>query len=248
MAFFRRLLLSSLRYCTTQKFGTEAGTGEMGETLRNCMGDRATWDAFYSQSSPDNSSHFDWFFSYNFLQDFLLSLLSNLAQESYAGHPLHILDVGCGISDLGLCLFRDSPISVLVSCIDRCEPAILTMRNRITHGHSVISRHPDSCLQYIQGDVTDLYWIPSASVSLVLDKGTSDSLMRSGMLEATNMVKEALRVLRPGGKLVQLTDEDPDVRLPFLEKAGAGPFTILHKLMNKDGMFYYAYITTPPQT
>ncbi|KAM4722699.1 citrate synthase-lysine N-methyltransferase CSKMT, mitochondrial isoform 2-T2 [Rhinophrynus dorsalis] len=208
------------------------------------MGDRVTWDSFYTSHSPNDTSHFDWFFGYDYLKGFLLSLIRDMVPERYIGPPLHVLDVGCGTSDVGLGLFCDSPLPVLVSCIDRSAPAVLCMNDKLVKGSPVIPGHPDSRLEYIQGDVTDLHGFPSASVSLVLDKGTSDSLLRSSREEAHKMVQEALRVLQPNGKLVQLTDEDPDARLPFLEKAGAGPAVALHELGDKYGMTYYAYIVT----
>ncbi|KAM8939249.1 citrate synthase-lysine N-methyltransferase CSKMT, mitochondrial [Pelodytes ibericus] len=245
MAWFHRLWVSSLRchHRTAHKFATDAGNTGRGENLRNYMGERVTWDSFYSHNCQSGSSHFDWFFSYDFLRNFLLSLVGDLAPKGYLGPRLHVLDVGCGTSDVGLCLFRDSPVPVMVSCIDRSAPAVLTMRDKLK-GLSTISQHPDSRLEYIQGDATDLHSFPSASVSLVLDKGTSDALLRSGTLEACSMVKEALRVLQPNGKLVQLTDEDPDARIPFLEKAGAGPGVTFQELGEKGGMLYYAYIVT----
>uniref|UniRef100_A0A8C5R2Q8 Citrate synthase-lysine N-methyltransferase CSKMT, mitochondrial n=1 Tax=Leptobrachium leishanense TaxID=445787 RepID=A0A8C5R2Q8_9ANUR len=247
-----RLLISSLRrHCSGRTLGTNAVTSNpgKGESLRNSMGDRATWDNFYSSHSLGDTSHFDWFFGYNFLRGFLLSMIGDVAPKGDEGPPLHILDVGCGTSDLGFCLFRDSPIPVTVSCIDRCEPAVLAMRERLDKGHPVIPQHPGSRLEYIQGDATDLHMFPSASISLVLDKGTSDALLRSGKTEAYSMVKEAFRVLHPYGKLVQLTDEDPDARLDFLEKAGVGSAVALQELGERDGILYYAYIVTPtPQS
>ncbi|CAH2325053.1 Hypothetical predicted protein [Pelobates cultripes] len=246
MALIRRLLCSSLpRNHSARTFGADAGNPGTGERLRNSMGERATWDTFYSRSFPNDSLHFDWFFGYDFLRGFLLSLIGDIAPKVFVGTPLHVVDVGCGTSDLGLCLYRDSPIPIMVSCIDRSEPAVLAMRERLKKGHPVIPQHPDSHLEYIQGDATDLSTFPSTSVSLVLDKGTSDALLRSSRLEACNMVKESLRILQPTGKLVQLTDEDPDARLPFLEKAGAGPTVTPHELGEKNGVLYYAYIVTP---
>ncbi|XP_075426200.1 citrate synthase-lysine N-methyltransferase CSKMT, mitochondrial isoform X2 [Ascaphus truei] len=209
------------------------------------MGDRVTWDSFYSFRSPGGSSHFDWFFGYDFLRVFLLSLLRDLAPDGHVGPPLRVLDLGCGTSDVGLGLFRDSPHPLLVSCVDRSVPAVLAMCSHLSEGPPVTPRHPDSHLEYTHGDVTDLRGFASASVGLVLDKGTLDALLRTGTGEARMMLQESLRVLQPGGKLVQLTDEDPDARLPFLEEARLGFSVTLHDLGDRDGISYYAYIVTP---
>ncbi|KAG8437909.1 hypothetical protein GDO86_008559 [Hymenochirus boettgeri] len=230
-----------LHYRLSRKLWTDNG----GDSLRYHMGDGVTWDSFYNRLSSSNSLHFDWFSSYNHLKDFLLSLLNDIAAEQHTETPLKLLDVGCGTSDVGLGIFCDSTVPVCVSCIDRSAPAILAMNN-ILKGPTIVPKHPNSCLKYIQGDATDLHGFPSSSTSLVLDKGTSDSLLRLSKMDAQRMVKEALRVLHPRAKLVQLTDEDPDARLPFLEEAGAGPGVTFHELGDRDSMPYYAYIVTSP--
>ncbi|XP_072277737.1 citrate synthase-lysine N-methyltransferase CSKMT, mitochondrial [Pyxicephalus adspersus] len=228
----------------TQHFGTDAGSKGKGECLRNGMGDRKTWDSIYSNNSYNGLSHFDWFFSYKHLKGFLFSLINEIAPDKYLGPPMLVLDLGCGTSDIGVGLFRDSHFPLLISCIDNSAPAILAMKKTLVTGTPIRSAHPDSHLEYIQNDVTHLHGFTSGSASLILDKGTSDSLLRSGEEQAQKMVLEALRVLKKGGKLVQFTDEDPDARLPFLEKLGAQPNVIFHDLGLNNGVMYYAYIVT----
>ncbi|XP_018113158.1 citrate synthase-lysine N-methyltransferase CSKMT, mitochondrial isoform X4 [Xenopus laevis] len=243
MLGFRRFFITSMRQYSSRKQGTD--TGSWGESLRDNMGAAVTWDSIYNCYSSNKSLHFDWFFGYNHMRSFLHSLICELAPQKYTGPPLHLIDLGCGTSDVGLGIYRDSPVPVLMSCVDRSAPAIVAMNNILTKGPPIIPRHPDSCLQFIEGDATDLHGFPSASVSLVLDKGTSDSLLRSSRMEAHRMVKEALRILHPKGKLVQLTDEDPDARLHFLEEAGVGPEVTFQILGDRDDISYYAYIVTP---
>ncbi|XP_053558690.1 citrate synthase-lysine N-methyltransferase CSKMT, mitochondrial [Bombina bombina] len=238
------LRLSSVHKPVIRKLCTETQNVQRGESLRHNMGDRVTWDSFYSGPISADSSHFDWFFGYHFLRNFLLSITHDLALEGYGGPALRVLDVGCGTSDVGLGLYRDSPLPVQISCIDYSAPAVLAMNNLLIRGEPISPRHPDSSLEYIQGDVTNLHDIKSASVDLVLDKGTSDCLLRSGRGVAQLMVRESLRVLQPSGRFVQLTDEDPDARLPFLEDAGTGPAVALHDLGDNNGISYYAYIVT----
>lgn len=237
------MLLLSLRQPQVRGFGTN-GDRTHGENLRHSMGSSLIWDNIYSSRRSKDSSHFDWFCNYKDLQGLLLPLIHEMAPVmEHTGQPLHVLDLGCGTSDVGLGLFCDSHIPLRISCIDRSKPAVLAMREHFVQG-SVSPKHHGSHLEYIEGDVTDLHDFHSNSISLVLDKGTSDALLRSGTDQAQRLVREALRVLQMGGKLVQLTDEDPDARLTFLEKAGLGPAVTFHDLGDKDGMTYYAYIVT----
>jgi ubiquinone/menaquinone biosynthesis C-methylase UbiE len=56
---------------------------------------------------------------------------------------------------------------------------------------------------------------------LLVDKGTMDALIKNpkhGRGDASSMLHEAERVLQSGGMFLQVTDEDPDSRLLFLEK------------------------------
>ncbi|KAM4018322.1 citrate synthase-lysine N-methyltransferase CSKMT, mitochondrial isoform 2-T2 [Anomaloglossus baeobatrachus] len=238
-----RVLVLCLRRPLVQPFGTN-GDSIHGESLRHSMGSSLTWDNIYSCKSGEDASHFDWFCNYKDLQALLFPLIEEMAPGTqHSGQPLHVLDLGCGTSDVGLGLFRDSHIPLLISCVDRSKPAILAMREQFLQG-LVTPKHRASRLEYIEGDVTHLQHVQSGSVSLVLDKGTSDALLRSGTEAAQGLVQEALRVLQTGGKLVQLTDEDPDARLGFLEKAGAGPAVTFHDLGDNNGMTYYAYIVT----
>ncbi|XP_013383346.1 citrate synthase-lysine N-methyltransferase CSKMT, mitochondrial [Lingula anatina] len=60
------------------------------------------------------------------------------------------------------------------------------------------------------------------SMDLVIDKGTVDSVLKdknNGLSRARQMLKEAARILTPGGHYIQFTDEDPDARLSLLENS-----------------------------
>ncbi|XP_069821396.1 citrate synthase-lysine N-methyltransferase CSKMT, mitochondrial isoform X2 [Dendropsophus ebraccatus] len=224
-----------------KRYGTN-GDRTHGESLRHGMGSSLVWDNIYSSKSTKDSSHFDWFCGYKDLQGLLLPLLHEIAASMKPpGQPLQVLDLGCGTSDVGLGLFCDSHVPLRITCIDRSKPAVLAMRE-VYKLRSVIPKHQGSHLEYVEGDVTDLRDVQSGSISLVLDKGTTDALLRSGSRQAQGLVQEALRVLQVGGKLVQLTDEDPDARLGLLEKAGVT--VTFHPLGDGDGIIYYAYIVT----
>lgn len=55
---------------------------------------------------------------------------------------------------------------------------------------------------------------------MAIDKGTSDAVLKglNGEKAFLEVVGECLRVLKPHGKLVQFSDEPPELRLNTLEK------------------------------
>uniref|UniRef100_A0A670JL46 Citrate synthase lysine methyltransferase n=1 Tax=Podarcis muralis TaxID=64176 RepID=A0A670JL46_PODMU len=168
------------------------------------------------RQGASHHGHFDWFFSYDDVSEFLLSFLQSLP----AGRT-QILDVGCGTSALSLGLFRDSPRQLHISCLDFSPPAIDSLRQLVRE--SPPPGHPLSELHCFLADATALTsTFEEGSFHLVLDKGTCDTLLRcpQGPGRAKTLVSECLRVLRPTGNLLQFSDEDPDARVPFLEQAG----------------------------
>ena len=77
---------------------------------------------------------------------------------------------------------------------------------------------PQYSVSFLAADVTDLPFV-SGMFDVVFDKGTMDSLLKGnrGETHGANMVAEAMRVLRPGGLMIQITDEDPELRVDLLE-------------------------------
>ncbi|XP_015269592.1 PREDICTED: methyltransferase-like protein 12, mitochondrial isoform X2 [Gekko japonicus] len=206
------------------------------EDLLRHMDQRDTWDRFYSEKGASGPQHFDWFFGYRDVSGLLLSTLQGLPSGE-----ARILDVGCGTSALGLGLYRDSPRQLHVSCLDFSPLALDSLRQLLWD--SPPPRHPLSQLCCHLADATDLRdTFESGSFLLVLDKGTCDTLLRCprGPGRAKQLVAECLRVLRPGGKLLQFSDEDPDARVPFLEQAGGVDVTVT-EVGHINGVCYYVY-------
>ncbi|XP_067400524.1 citrate synthase-lysine N-methyltransferase CSKMT, mitochondrial [Emydura macquarii macquarii] len=216
------------------------------DDLLHGMAQPSTWDHFYAQrDTASTPSHFDWFFSYSTISGFLLPALQRWSSPEPT--PTRVLDVGCGTSDLGLGLYQDSPHPVHISCVDMSPVAIRSLRRLLRKVPP--PRHPLSQLHLHVADATDLEGTDfgDGSFHLVLDKGTCDSLLRcpQGPGQARQLVAECLRVLYPGGSLLQFSDEDPDARIPFLEQAGGAGVTV-QEIGHSGGICYYVYTLSRP--
>ncbi|XP_034631557.1 citrate synthase-lysine N-methyltransferase CSKMT, mitochondrial [Trachemys scripta elegans] len=216
--------------------------------LLHNMAQPGTWDRFYTQQDTAGTpSHFNWFFDYRAISGLLLPTLRGCGPPEPNPSPTRVLDVGCGTSDLGLGLYRDSPHPVHISCVDVSPVAIRSLHRLLQEVPP--PRHPLSQLHLHVADATDLEGggFGDGTFHLVLDKGTCDSLLRcpQGPGQAGRLVAECLRVLRPGGSLLQFSDEDPDARVPFLEQAG-GPGVTVQEVRHIGGICYYVYTLCRP--
>ncbi|XP_053133673.1 citrate synthase-lysine N-methyltransferase CSKMT, mitochondrial [Hemicordylus capensis] len=216
------------------------------EDLLRRMHQHDAWDRFYAEQGRAGSGpgHFDWFFGYRDVSPLLRSVLQGLPSG-----PARILDVGCGTSALGLGLYQDSARPLDISCLDFSPLAVATLR-RLLEESPPAPHHPHSRLRCHLADATDLSGtFEAGSFHLVLDKGTCDTLLRcpQGPGRARRLVAECLWVLRPQGRLLQFSDEDPDARLPFLEQAGGADVTV-REVGCSSGICYYAYLLGPRRT
>ncbi|XP_014354264.1 citrate synthase-lysine N-methyltransferase CSKMT, mitochondrial isoform X2 [Latimeria chalumnae] len=209
------------------------------------MDKKTTWDRFYTENNAEKFRHFDWFFNYKFASGFLLSYLG----EKKGCGPFKILDLGCGTSDIGPGLYRDSTVPVQLFCVDFSQVAIRHMLQQLS-AMPLPAAHPGSQIRFLEADATDLRGFQAQSFDLALDKGTSDALLRSkaGPGKAASMLLECLRVLAPRGSLLQFSDEDPDARIPFLELVTStdprGVDVTVQELGNVRGVCYFAYSVT----
>ncbi|XP_038267338.1 citrate synthase-lysine N-methyltransferase CSKMT, mitochondrial isoform X1 [Dermochelys coriacea] len=227
----------------TPLLGPRTSHSLMGDGLFHSMAQRDTWDRFYTQQDTAGTPrHFNWFFDYAAISGLLLPALQRCGSPEPNASLTRVLDVGCGTSDLGLGLYRDSPHPVHISCVDVSPVAIRSLQRLLQEVPP--PRHPLSQLHLHVADATDLDGggFGDGSFHLVLDKGTCDSLLRctQGPGQAGQLVAECLRVLRPGGCLLQFSDEDPDARVPFLEQAGGAGVTV-QEVGHFGGICYYVY-------
>ncbi|KAJ6656957.1 hypothetical protein lerEdw1_002958 [Lerista edwardsae] len=134
------------------------------------------------------------------------------------------------------------PRQLDISCVDFSPLAIDALRQLLQD--SPPARHALSRLHCHVADATNLAeTFTPGSFHLILDKGTCDSLLRcpQGPGRARKLVAGCLRVLRPEGTLLQFSDEDPDVRMPFLEQAGGASITV-KEMGRLNGICYYVYM------
>ncbi|XP_062590898.1 citrate synthase-lysine N-methyltransferase CSKMT, mitochondrial-like isoform X1 [Saccostrea cucullata] len=130
---------------------------------------------------------------------------------------LNILDLGCGTSDVASVLLKKCRSPMDIYCVDYSEGALQWQKGLL------------SALNQKHGNIMSNYWLVMADIChlpfkdnffhVILDKGTIDSLLKSedGQKLAESSMTEILRVMHPAGNLWQITDEDPDVRLLFLQ-------------------------------
>ncbi|XP_004449300.1 citrate synthase-lysine N-methyltransferase CSKMT, mitochondrial isoform X2 [Dasypus novemcinctus] len=213
-----------------------------GSLAGSCLADRCLWDRLHTQPRPGNVPTFDWFLGYEEAKGLLLPLL----QEARAACPLRVLDVGCGLSSLCADLYAKCPHPVDVLGVDFSPVAVAHMKSLLEGGQGrppLLGAHPASRLTFMQADARNLEPVASSgSFQLVLDKGTWDAVSRGGLPGAYQLLSECLRVLSPQGTLIQITDEDPDVRLPCLEQGSGGRTVRVQELGPFRGLTYFAYL------
>lgn len=169
------------------------------------------WNQRYSQEPDD--ARYDWFKDYSAIKLVLAPLLQ---------HSDRILMLGCGNSSLSEDMYKDGYKNIVN--IDFSEVVIENMRKKC--GEEM----PE--MDWLVMDVLDMSQFPDASFDVAIDKGTMDALMceKGDVWELDpkvaevchKMCSEVSRVVKPGGRYIQITFGQPHFRRKILTKPEYG--------------------------
>jgi len=187
------------------------------------MSDQSFWNRFYARRQGDK--RFDWFVRFEDVIGHLDPYLPPVGSDDL----IRILDIGCGTSDFSFKIFERLNRKCRIDCIDFSSEAVKAM-GKIMYERGLLAKeafdaersvHPQNFIGLAchQADAKNLPF-SEETFALALDKGTSDAVLkgRNGESAFVDVVKESLRVLKQDGKLVQFSDEPPEIRLILLEK------------------------------
>ena len=106
-----------------------------------------------------------------------------------------------------------------VFCLDYSRAALAAMKQLYEEMFSKAEAKKPA-VHFVHGNATKMPFKKN-TFDVVLDKGTTDSVLKfedrtQAHLMAKKIQNEALRIISPNGVYIQITDEDPDMRLPLL--------------------------------
>ncbi|CAI5484074.1 unnamed protein product [Closterium sp. Yama58-4] len=167
----------------------------MGEYSTPSYGDAPYWDARYEKEGPEKT--FDWYQQYTALAPIF---------DIYMDKASKVLMVGCGNAVLSEDMVQNGYQDIWNIDISSVVVDFMKKRN---------SDIPQ--LKYDTMNVCSMGFDESA-FDVVLDKGTLDAILcgNNSVENASAMLSEVCRVLKPGGKFLLITYGDPQVRLSHL--------------------------------
>jgi ubiquinone/menaquinone biosynthesis C-methylase UbiE len=173
------------------------------------------WEDRYTHSHDARS---DWLVSFEALRPTLLKLLRPDSE---------IVDLGCGTSDL-LDSLSDEGFLHLTG-VDFSSALVTAERDR----HATLRSH----VEFICADCTELP-LPSACADACIDKGLLDTVLtgETSFVRAALCVREAHRILRPGGVFLVVSHSPPDHRLPIIAAQSLAWRSIDHAILPRPGM------------
>ena len=163
------------------------------------MGSSDAWTNYYQRIAEP----VDWFADYEQLENYFDELLTH--NHTFTS----VVDIGCGSSFLGPKLAGARP-NLNVYCIDLSMECLQTLALNCGHANCT----------FAVGDARRNLPFSDHSVDLVIDKGTSDALIRSknGAFNFKLMMDEAKRVLQKEGLLLQITTDPPEQKMPQMKE------------------------------
>ena len=160
-----------------------------------------------------------------------------------------VLDLGCGTSSFATKLCMVCPVPVNVVCLDFSWTGVHLTRQlcREQFSNAEIIK-PTSIVHFVQADATKMPF-RGELFDVVLDKGTTDSVLKMDDEEKSlqmcrEILSESLRLLSSSGVYLQITDEDPDLRMSLLQEllskeCDSNNISISHKKISEEGMWEY---------
>ena len=207
----------------------DKGVEELDKELENILNhpappyyEKSYWDERYTR----DPTPYEWYQPFSRIKPLI---------EQYLTSEASAVSVGCGNSSLNAEIL-ECGLNKVVG-IDVSDVVIKQMQQLYAD---------ESRLEWIIADCTAIP-LPDASFDFVFDKGTLDSLNSSlqTVPQATQMLTEICRILKPGGLFFEVTYGTPNTRVPLITTASSQWELIETKEIEKPvdpGTFHYLYI------
>lgn len=184
-------------------------------------------------------------------------ILGNVTQaitEQKCGRSkTQVLDLGCGTSDLSkkiFCTLYKTPM--VLHCLDFVPSAVEYQSKTFSSCDTNMCMNvSNSKVVFLVADALQLPYPPNF-FHVIVDKGTTDSALRSAkpgrIINSHAIINQTVTCIKPGGVVIQITDEDPDSRLMLIEEAvkrlnfSSHEVSITHiELCTNDPFQYFMY-------
>ncbi|RUS91398.1 hypothetical protein EGW08_000828 [Elysia chlorotica] len=169
-----------------------------------------------------NKDVFEWFLEPGEIVEPILNNIAHIQAQHSVGKTnsfLRYIDIGCGLSDLSLHVLIHCPRPLSAAMVDFVSEALQYQNKRMQEYQQMVQLNSESTLHLICADVLCLPF-RAGEFDVAIDKGTMDALLKDkgqGHFKSGLLMAEVTRLLSPGGRYLQISDEDPDSRLLFLE-------------------------------
>lgn len=211
----------SLKYLSRQTRYLSSSNNESGDN----MSKKSFWHKFYSKHSTDT---FEWLIKFD-------QSLANLVENAILNSQKSlILDVGCGTSQFSSDLKASLALTNFLLCSDFSYEALDLLRSK--------SKSPT--VDFVQCDCKNLPY-RQGIFDLIIDKGFTDSVLKEtntnkSIKQTIDSINNHLSKLENFGTLIQITDEDPELRINgILDRLNIN-FNF-KEFENKSGYSYFIY-------
>ena len=202
------------------------------------LADKGYWDRRYG----GQRGTFDWLADGDCTLEYVLP---------YVKHGARVLDMGCGTSSFAVKLCKTCPVPLHVVCLDFSVEGLKSTQDMFEEAFSTDLMN-DFSVHFVQADATKTPF-KANMFDVILDKGTTDSVLKlddeeKALSMAKKILDESLRLLSSGGVYIQITDEDPDLRMSLLNDllfkgCNKNNVSISHrKISEEDSWEYFMYV------